>query len=63
LDGIDEICQDLVLLHLPPPVRDDNTIIPFGSKRTAEGGHGRVRKIDGVVLPVFYQTLDMTRFP
>jgi len=27
LDGIDDVRQDLVVLHLPPPIGDDNPII------------------------------------
>jgi len=58
LDGIDEVCQDLVGLHFPPPVCDDNPVIVLWFK---EDG-GRVTpavsgKIDGIVLPVFYQVL------
>jgi hypothetical protein len=59
LDGIDEVCQDLILLHLPPPIRDDPPIIILWFKEDS----GRMTtavssKIDGVVLPVFYQALD-----
>ena len=59
LDGIDEVCQDLVRLHLPPPIRDDSTIIVLwfeedsGRMTTAMPG-----EIDVVVLPIFYQALD-----
>jgi len=59
LDGIDKVCQNFVLVHLPPPICNDHPIIVFRIKEHSRGVVSTMSgKMNGIVLPVLYQILN-----